>query len=873
MITTPTPSSDRFGLRLISQARAILAVSALAALAVTTLGFAQAPTFNTLVTTFTGNPGYENPNMAGVGDFNGDGKLDAIVGTGSDNLRLMLGNGDGTFTQSYVSSPGAHNQGAIRVADLNGDGRLDAITVSNQGNLAASVLINTGNIAGVSQFTATNYVNPGFGTSGLRSLTVGDLNGDGKPDFVVGSANGGIRVWRNNGDGTFTGEQYYGMLPGAGGPSVGAGVIADLNGDGKADYLVTSNQNHAINIFWGNGDCTFQATPAIIPATDGMFPVVSDLNHDGKPDFLAVDIGTGMLQVYLNNGNGTFSGPTLISTGLPNPVTLAFTDMNGDGKPDVVTSDLNIASGNNNVAVLLGNGDGTFGAPNLYNGTRRALDLAVGDFNGDGKPDIGMVGLNDDTYGVLTNTTPIALPPTPTLTASAPALTVPGNITVNATSAAGATVNFTATATSTESMEILRRDAVTAEPWKSYTKTFTSGVTGPFKLNFNVVSASSGDNSIFIDDVNFKSGASTLLSDGFEPPALGNTTQNVSTPATLGSNWFFNNYGGILQPPTGSAPWGSIANGTPPQGSQFAVLRDVLGVQTKMTSVSTISLVAGQVYTVSFQQASREIFGGTLTYTVTLERQVSVPVTATPASGSTFPIGTTTVNLSATNSAGGTTTGSFTVTVKGTPPVITAASPFNVEATSSAGASPTIPATAVDFNGASLPVTVSPVGPYAIGLTQVNLSATDSNGLTTTKQIVVNVVDSTAPAITATMTAKGGGDDESSQFFTIAFSATDVVSGVRTLTAVLNGVTVTNGQIVQLQTIKSGAQSVKRDDGKLQIKAVLFKLTVTATDTRGNVSIPKDVVPVFVKNGKDSEEKKDDGKKDDDKKVAATKSK
>jgi|GEM_PF-7035871 len=172
-----------------------------------------------------------------------------------------------------------------------------------------------------------------------------------------------------------------------------------------------------MNVFFGNGDGTFQATPTIVPATNGMWPVVSDLNGDGKPDVLAVDIGTGMLQVYLNNGNGTFSGPTLYSTGLANPCSLAFTDMNGDGKSDVVTSDYNNGSGVNNVAVLLGNGDGTFGAANLYNGTQRATDLSVGDFNADGEPDIAMVGLNNDTYGVLLNTTVFAPPlPTQTLT-------------------------------------------------------------------------------------------------------------------------------------------------------------------------------------------------------------------------------------------------------------------------------------------------------------------------------------------------------------------------------------------------------------------------------------------------------------------------
>jgi hypothetical protein len=427
----------------------------------------------------------------------------------------------------------------------------------------------------------------------------------------------------------------------------------------------------------------------------------------------------------------------------------------------------------------------------LYNGIPAAMDLTLADFTGDGKPEIASVSANGyggQNFYLLTNTTPTPVPvyPTPALTASAPVLTVPGNITVNATSAAGATVSFSASATSTESMELFRRNAVTAEQWKSYSTTFTAGVTGTFTLGFNVISASGGDNSIFIDAVKVTSGATTLLADGFETPALAPSSGvfadsgNTTIPVTLGSNWTFTNYGGILKGP-GAPNWGSIGNGTPPEGSQKAVLRDVIAKQTKMKAVNQISLVAGQVYTVAFQQASREIFGGTLTYTVTLEREVSVPVTATPASGSTFPIGITSVNLSATNSAGGTTTGSFTVTVKGTPPVITAVSPLTVEATGPAGASPAIAATATDFNGASLPISVSPAAPYALGITQVNLSATDSNGLTTTKQIIVNVVDTTAPVITAPASQTLEATSAAGAAATFSASASDAV-GVTSLT-------------------------------------------------------------------------------------------
>jgi hypothetical protein len=145
----------------------------------------------------------------------------------------------------------------------------------------------------------------------------------------------------------------------------------------------------------------------------------------------------------------------------------------------------------------------------------------------------------------------------------------------------------------------------------------------------------------------------------------------------------------------------------------------------------------------------------------------------------------------------------------------------------------------------------------------VNATAKDAAGNIATGSFTVTVRDTVKPTLTATMTPRVGGDDESAQFFTIVFSGTDQV-GVKTLTATLNGVAVTSGQVVQLKTMKSGAQTVKRDDGKLQIKATSFLLTVVATDAAGNTTTTS-VVPVFVKNGKYGD-KKDYGKKDDGKK-------
>ena len=216
-----------------------MAFSVLAALAVATRSFAQAPTFNALVTTPKGGEPWFQPQSAAVGDFNGDGKLDALVSDAGPNLRLMLGNGNGTFNVQNVYTTPQSGPVPVEAADLNGDGRLDAVFASPQGNLAPAVLLNAGNdVNGVPQFTITTYT-PVY--SGLRSVTVGDLNGDGRPDFIVGNAYGSLYVYLNNGNGTFTAGQATNLMPNVGG-STGPGVIADLNGDGKADQTTTPSE-------------------------------------------------------------------------------------------------------------------------------------------------------------------------------------------------------------------------------------------------------------------------------------------------------------------------------------------------------------------------------------------------------------------------------------------------------------------------------------------------------------------------------------------------------------------------------------------------------------------------------------------------------
>ncbi|HUR57858.1 MAG TPA: HYR domain-containing protein [Opitutaceae bacterium] len=177
-------------------------------------------------------------------------------------------------------------------------------------------------------------------------------------------------------------------------------------------------------------------------------------------------------------------------------------------------------------------------------------------------------------------------------------------------------------ATTTRASVVFSRTSQTAETWTYYTATFTAPYSGPYTLGFNLTAGGSPstDNAILIDAVQISQGATTVFADGFETPALAfNASQSASGGTATIGNWACANYSGILR---GSPPnWGLAAQGlgTADGTQQYGYLQAVFGTLGKMKATNTISLVAGQTYSVSFFQASRRDFGGNTTYTVTLD--------------------------------------------------------------------------------------------------------------------------------------------------------------------------------------------------------------------------------------------------------------
>jgi len=340
-----------------------------------------------------------------VGDLNLDGIPDLVVANQSPGtVSVLLGNGDGTFRAAVTYDSGAGAGGiseSVAIADLNGDGKPDLVVGSDtsSGN-AVGVLLGNGD--GTFQ-PAVTY--PGLG---FWFVAVADVNGDGKPDLIADSQfSNDVAVALGNGDGTFQSPVSYG----AGATAPFGVAIADVNGDGHMDLLVANwwvgwpNTEGSVGVLLGNGDGTFQ--PAVIYDSGGTVAhsvAVADLNGDGKPDLVVANSGSGTVGVLLGNGDGTFQSATTYGSGGGSPSTVAVADVDGDGKLDLLVANDNTGA-DGTVGVLLGNGDGTFQPVVTYDsggwGACNPQSLAVADLNGDGKVDLAIANCANSAVGVL----------------------------------------------------------------------------------------------------------------------------------------------------------------------------------------------------------------------------------------------------------------------------------------------------------------------------------------------------------------------------------------------------------------------------------------------------------------------------------------
>jgi hypothetical protein len=247
------------------------------------------------------------PQAVKIGDFNADGVQDLAVANAKDNtISILLGNGDGTFTAASGSPvPVGSFPFFVAVADFDGNGTAD-IAASNEIDNTVSILLGNGDgtftEAGGSPIPNFNY-NPG-------PIIPADFNGDGKVDLAVSnftpfnSTLGNVNVLLGNGDGTFTNAPGSPITVGV---DPWALAAADFDQDGKTDLAVDNYgqiehfETQTLSILRGNGDGTF--TTLGNPIQLGQSPndlVTADFNGDGTTDFAIPELADGTTTILLN---------------------------------------------------------------------------------------------------------------------------------------------------------------------------------------------------------------------------------------------------------------------------------------------------------------------------------------------------------------------------------------------------------------------------------------------------------------------------------------------------------------------------------------------------------------------------------------------
>ncbi len=351
-----------------------------------------------LVLTGKGDGSFQTPAAYAAG--NGPATVGVVPGSDGASLIVTVDAVNGAWftsvsAQGVVGAPLLARVGgspaAVAAGDLNGDGLPDAVVVGASSDVA--VLLGQ----------KTQFANPvGYSLGGVspRAVAIADFNKDGKPDVITANApvgqNGSVTVLLGNGDGSLRTPVTTPIAN----QSAQSIAIADFNGDGKLDVAVAaagtigaSSDPGGVNILFGKGDGTFQAGPVL--TASGLHPeavAAGDLNGDGIPDLAVLMGGTtgqpATLAVFLGQSGGTYQAARTfaLKTTFGSTAGIAIGDLNGDGKPDIAA----VANFGQQIDVLLGDGAGEFkeaaSLPSL--GQTGAGGLLLTDLDGDGKLDL-----------------------------------------------------------------------------------------------------------------------------------------------------------------------------------------------------------------------------------------------------------------------------------------------------------------------------------------------------------------------------------------------------------------------------------------------------------------------------------------------------
>ena len=466
----------------------------------TSSGLFDASTFAPKVDLVSGS----TPEGVAVGDIDCDGKPDLVVANGTgDNVsvfRNISSSGSitsGSFEEKidFITGPSPHG---IALGDLDGDGKPDLVVANNSDSI--SVFRNTSTSGFIDAGTFSDRVDFVAGI-GSNEVIIGDIDGDGKPDIIVSNwMSNNVYVFRNTSiSGSITSGSFSDRVEILTGMNPVGLVLGDIDGDGKPDLTVANNGSSTISIFrnlsiTGSFDGSSFA-PIVDLEADGPRGVnIGDIDGDGKLDLVVANNMLNSIAVYRNNGisdaisTSSFS-PRVTFTTLVNPDHIAIGDIDGDGRPDIAVTNFGSAT------VSLFKNTSTSGSITTGSLAGR-VDLAVGtnsigivicDIDGDNKPDIIAANNTNNTISVFQNLIAETAPVPPVISSFTPTSGPIGtSLTINGT-------NFSTTAAENIVWFGAVQATVTAATAIELTVTVPAGATyQPITVTVNGLTAYSG---------------------------------------------------------------------------------------------------------------------------------------------------------------------------------------------------------------------------------------------------------------------------------------------------------------------------------------------------------------------------------------------
>ena len=339
--------------------------------------------------------GGSSPEGGAVGDLDGDGYNDIVETNNSSNTMSIFLNKQksGNFTSSSFASPiimrTVGNPFMATIGDIDGDGKPDMV-VGGFSTDSMYIYKNTSTVGSIS-FASPVKIQT---TGNACRMVIADMDNDGLPDIVLANRSKYISIYKSSvTSSSFTVSDFSKTdITVTSTAQMNDVAVADMDGDGKMDFATTDLNSANLYTFINNGSLSFTSKNTGLTTNNVWGLSLVDIDGDGKPDITgAYRFGTKMFTFINTTSGGTFSLAAEQTVTTPTGSTIlcsTVADMNGDGKPDFVGADL---ASKNGVIIVPNNsttGSLSWGTPFGLGNKSQALVPVVSDLDGDGKPDI-----------------------------------------------------------------------------------------------------------------------------------------------------------------------------------------------------------------------------------------------------------------------------------------------------------------------------------------------------------------------------------------------------------------------------------------------------------------------------------------------------